>query len=174
MVAEQSYGKTIWFTGLSASGKSTLAYALEASLKKAGKLCYVIDGDKIRQGLNRDLGYSADNRHENIRRVAEVAKIMNDAGLVVICALISPLIANRDMARRIIGASHFYEVHVSTPLAVCEVRDPKGLYLRARSGEIRDFTGVSAAYEAPIDPDLRIDTSVDQLDESLSKIKSLL
>ena len=167
-------GLTIWFTGLSASGKSTLAYALEGSLKKAGKLCCVIDGDQIRQGLNRDLGYSAADRQENIRRVAEMARVMNDAGLIVICALISPMIADRAMAKAIIGHSSFIEVYVSTPLAVCEARDPKGLYLKARSGILMDFTGVSSAYEVPINPDLQIDTSVDTLDRSLFNINSLI
>jgi adenylylsulfate kinase len=167
-------GQTIWLTGLSASGKSTLACAIEDRLKSTDVPCCVLDGDILRQGLNRDLGYSAADRQENIRRVAEMAKVMNDAGLVVICALISPLIADRAMAKAIIGEQSFIEVYVSTPLAVCEARDPKGLYSRARSGDLLEFTGVSASYEAPPHPNLMIDTSVDLLETSLNKIKSLI
>lgn len=165
---------TIWLTGLSASGKSTLANAIEDHLSNLGHLCCVLDGDALRAGLNRDLGYSEDDRKENIRRVAELAKIMNEAGLMVICALISPLISDRKMAKEIIGAGCFKEVYVSTPLAVCEARDPKGLYVKARSGHLPNFTGISASYEAPLSSDLIIDTSKESIDESLNKIKLLI
>lgn len=174
MKVNQPHGITIWLTGLSASGKSTLACALEGHLKLTSRACCVLDGDLLRNGLNRDLGFSSADRKENIRRVAEMAKVMNDAGLIVICALISPLVADRAMAKEIIGDTSFVEVYVSTPLAVCEARDPKGLYLRARSGDLLEFTGVSAVYEAPPYPDLMIDTSVDSLEMSLDKINSLI
>ena len=135
-------------TGLSGSGKSSLAYALEKRLFDDGRLCYVIDGDNVRHGLNRDLGFAPEDRAENLRRVAEVARLFNDAGVIVITSFISPYRRNRDDARRIIGAERFIEVFVDAPLAVCEERDPKGLYRKARAGEIADFTGVSASYEA--------------------------
>jgi adenylylsulfate kinase len=149
---------TLWLTGLSAAGKSTLAYALQRSLLKAGRACYVLDGDQVRLGLNRDLGFSTAARTENIRRVAEVARLMNDAGLIVICALISPRRADRSLAKSIIGASQFKEIYVNTPLAVCAARDPKGLYAKAQLGLIAEFSGVSAVYEAPLVADLLIDT----------------
>ena len=144
---------TLWLTGLSASGKSTLAFALERALIDAGRACYVLDGDNVRHGLNRNLGFSVEDRSENIRRIAEVAKLMNDAGLIVITAFISPMIADRNMARAIIGADNFKEVYVSTSLAVCEARDPKGLYAQARAAKLTEFTGVSASYQAPPQPD---------------------
>jgi len=161
---------TIWLTGLSASGKSTLAYALERALIDAGCACYVLDGDNVRHGLNRNLGFSSEDRSENIRRIAEVAKLMNDAGLIVITAFISPMIADRNIAREIIGAQHFREVYVSTSLATCEARDPKGLYAKARAGEIVDFTGISASYETPLKPAVTIDTSSDSLEDHLKKL----
>ena len=164
--------KTIWLTGLSASGKSTLAYALEHQLVAMGKACYVLDGDNVRHGLNKDLGFSADSRTENIRRIAEVAKLMNDAGLIVITAFISPLRSDRQMARDIIGGD-FREVYVSTRIDVCESRDPKGLYAKARAGLVSDFTGVSAPYEAPEKPDLAIDTSVGQKEDQVSLLMAL-
>jgi adenylylsulfate kinase len=132
---------TLWLTGLSASGKSTLAYALEHTLVNAGKHCYVLDGDNIRHGLNSGLGFSQQDRHENIRRISEVAKLINDAGLIVITAFISPLREDRQMARAIIGEAYFKEVYVSTAIDVCESRDPKGLYAKARAGEVKEFTG---------------------------------
>lgn len=150
---------TIWLTGLSGSGKSTLAYALEKRLTEEGHACFVLDGDNVRHGLNRDLGFSADERTENIRRVAEVAKLMNDAGLIVITSFISPFRADRASAREIIGADRFSEVFVDAPIEVCEQRDPKGLYAKARKGEISDFTGISSPYEAPEEPSLIIDTA---------------
>ena len=150
---------TIWLTGLSASGKSTLGHALERRLIDIGHACYVLDGDNVRHGLNKDLGFSHEDRTENIRRIAEVARLMNDAGLIVITAFISPYHEDRKMAKRIIGSEHFVEVHVDAPLAVCEARDPKGMYKKARAGKISGFTGVNSPYEAPLAPDMHIDTS---------------
>jgi adenylylsulfate kinase len=164
---------TLWLTGLSASGKSTLAYALEHTLVNVGKHCYVLDGDNIRHGLNRGLGFSQQDRHENIRRISEVAKLMNDAGLIVITAFISPLIEDRQMARDIIGEEFFKEVYVSTSIDVCESRDPKGLYAKARSGDVKDFTGISAPYEPPLNPDLVIDTSTLTMVDHLNKLMDL-
>ncbi len=152
-------GATLWLTGLSGSGKSTLAREVERALVDRDRWGVVLDGDNIRHGLNRDLGFSAQDRRENIRRIAEVARLFNDAGLIVVTAFISPYRADRDQARRIIGAERFIEVHVSTPLEVCEERDPKQLYKKARTGEIAQFTGVSDPYEAPLHPEIVIDTS---------------
>lgn len=151
--------KTIWFTGLSASGKSTLAFALEAELIRQGHLCYVLDGDNIRHGLSNNLSFTHEDRTENIRRIAEVAKLMNDAGLIVISAFISPFLQDRKMAQDIIGKDLFREVYVSTSINVCETRDPKGLYKKARAGAIVNFTGVGSPYEPPLNPSLSIDTS---------------
>jgi adenylyl-sulfate kinase len=150
---------TIWLTGLSAAGKSTLAFALERALIDQGRACYVLDGDNVRHGLNRNLGFSPEDRAENIRRISEVARLMNDAGLIVITAFISPYRTDRAAAREIIGSGNFREVYVSTSLSVCESRDPKGLYTQARAGKVANFTGVSSPYEAPELPDLAIDTS---------------
>lgn len=149
---------TVWLTGLSGAGKSTLACALEGRLVGTGHPACVLDGDNLRHHLNRDLGFSPRDRQENIRRSAEVARLMNDAGLIVICAFISPLREDREMARQIIGAGDFVETHVSTACAVCEERDPKGLYQKARAGLIPEFTGISAPYEAPLRPALTLDT----------------
>lgn len=151
--------KTIWFTGLSASGKSTLAYALERRLVDMGRACYVLDGDNVRHGLNKGLSFSEQDRSENIRRVAEVAKLMNDAGLIVITSFISPNRHDRDLAKNVIGTKKFLEIYVSTPLETCEKRDPKGMYKQARAGQIKEFTGVSATYEPPVLPWLQIDTA---------------
>ena len=151
--------KTIWFTGLSASGKSTLAFALEAELIRQGHLCYVLDGDNIRHGLSNNLSFTHEDRTENIRRIAEVAKLLNDAGLIVISAFISPFLQDRKMAQDIIGKDLFREVYVSTSINVCETRDPKGLYKKARTGAIVNFTGVGSPYEPPLNPSLSIDTS---------------
>jgi adenylyl-sulfate kinase len=150
---------TIWLTGLSAAGKSTLAFALERALIDQGRACYVLDGDNVRHGLNRNLGFSPEDRAENIRRISEVARLMNDAGLIVITAFISPYRTDRAAACEIIGSGNFREVYVSTSLSVCESRDPKGLYTQARAGKVANFTGVSSPYEAPELPDLVIDTS---------------
>lgn len=150
---------TVWLTGLSAAGKSTLASELERRLADARRPCYLLDGDNIRTGISRDLGFGPEDRHENIRRIAEVARLMNDAGLVAITAFISPYRADRAMARSVVGAERFIEVHVDAPLEVCEQRDPKGFYAKARRGEIADFTGVSAPYEAPESPDIVLKTA---------------
>jgi len=164
----------VWLTGLSGAGKSTLALALERRLINNGCACHVLDGDNVRHGLNRDLGFSAADRSENIRRVAEVAKLMNEAGLIVITALISPYRLDRDMAREIIGTDKFLEVHLATPIETCELRDVKGLYKKARAGEIADFTGVSAPYELPLNPAVSINTSLVSVDDSLSQLYKIL
>lgn len=161
---------TIWLTGLSAAGKSTLAFALERLLIEAGHPCYVLDGDNVRHGLNSNLGFSAEDRSENIRRVAEVAKLMNDAGLIVITAFISPFRDDRAKARAIIGDGVFQEVYVSADLAACEERDPKGLYKKARAGQVPEFTGISSPYEAPDAPELTIDTSQLSKTQALSSL----
>jgi len=152
-------GKVIWFTGLSGSGKSTLANALEVELHRQGKRTYILDGDNIRQGLNKDLGFTDSDRVENIRRIAEVAKLMMDAGLIVMTAFISPFKREREMARQLIGEEHFVEVFVDTPIEVCEERDPKGLYQKAREGKLPNFSGISSPYENPENADIRVDTS---------------
>jgi adenylylsulfate kinase len=151
---------TVWLTGLSASGKSTLAFALERHLVDISHACYVLDGDNIRHGLNRDLGFSHQDRTENIRRIAEVARLMNNAGLIVITAFISPYRNDRQLAREIVGAEYFVEVYVNTPIETCEARDPKGMYKRARAGQVSGFTGVNDPYESPGTPDLTINTSI--------------
>ena len=166
--------RVLWLTGLSGAGKSTLATALHQGLAASGQMAAVLDGDAVRGGLCQGLGFSPADRRENIRRVAEVAKLMREAGLVVICALISPLRDDRAMAREIIGPRHFREVHVATPLAVCEQRDPKGLYRNARANALTQFTGVSAPYEAPVAPDLRIDTSVVEVAQAVHALRALL
>ncbi len=170
---EQRFGQrgaTLWLTGLSGSGKSTIAKELEQALIAQGHFCYVLDGDNIRHGLNKDLGFSAEDRRENIRRIAEVAALFSDAGLIVITAFISPYRADRDNAREIVGTDRFLEVHVSTPLAVCEQRDPKKLYQKARRGEIPQFTGISDPYEAPLTPEIEIDTSHCSLTEAVDRL----
>jgi adenylyl-sulfate kinase len=166
--------QTFWLTGLSGAGKSTLAYALEHELISNGRACYVLDGDNVRHGLNRDLGFSANERSENIRRIAEVAKLMNDAGLIVITAFISPYVADRELARQIIGTDYFVEIHISTPLEACEKRDVKGMYQRARKGEIADFTGISSPYEPPTHPAGCIDTSITSIDDAIKQLKQIL
>jgi len=152
-------GAVIWFTGLSAAGKSTLAMGLEERLLALGYACYTLDGDNVRHGLNANLGFSPEDRTENIRRVGEVAALFADAGLVCITAFISPYRADRARARQAAQRTAFHEIHVATSLAVCESRDPKGLYQKARAGELPDFTGIDAPYEAPEIPELVIDTS---------------
>lgn len=150
-------GAVIWMTGLSGAGKSTIANALDLALHERRVSTYLLDGDNLRLGLNRDLGFADADRVENVRRIAEVARLMLDAGMVVICAAISPFAREREAARERIGAQRFIEVFVDTPLATCEARDPKGLYHKARAGQIANFTGISSPYEAPRAPDLRID-----------------
>ncbi len=165
---------TIWLTGLSGSGKSAIAMELEQRLIEAGHACFVLDGDNIRHGLNRDLGFSPSDRKENIRRIAEVAKLFNDAGLFVITAFISPYREDRNAAREIIGSARFVEVYLSASVDVCERRDPKGLYAKARAGQIAEFTGVSAPYEPPLTPELTIDTGASGLDESVATLFDFL
>ena len=165
---------TLWFTGLPGAGKTTLAMHLEARLVRAGRPAYVLDGDNLRHGLCRDLGFSDDDRSENIRRTAEVCRLFNDAGVIALSALVSPLAAQRALAREIVGASRFIEIHVATPLAVCEARDPKGLYRRARQGALQGLTGVDGVYEQPAQPDLRLDTSASPIDAALDALEALL
>ncbi|MFC5431669.1 adenylyl-sulfate kinase [Paraburkholderia denitrificans] len=150
---------TVWLTGLSAAGKTTLAHALAAGLVAKSMACDVLDGDVLRQTLCRDLGFSRQDRRENVRRVATRCRKLNDAGIIAIAALVSPYGADRDMARHLVGIDRFLEVFVSTPLSVCEERDPKGLYRKARAGEIPNLTGIGDVYEVPLRPDLAIDTS---------------
>ncbi len=149
----------IWFTGLSGSGKSTIANALEQRLADLSQHTYLLDGDNVRQGLNKDLGFSDQDRIENIRRIGETAKLFVDAGLIVITAFISPFKVERRMVRQLVEAGEFIEVYMGTPLSTCEQRDPKGLYKKARAGEIRNFTGIDSDYEAPEHPDVVLDTS---------------
>ncbi len=162
-------GAVLWLTGLSGSGKSSLAMALEAALTALGYSCYVLDGDNLRKGLNVDLGFNPADRTENIRRAGEVAALFCDAGLVCITAFISPYRVDRDNARKASGHA-FHEIHIATDLATCESRDPKGLYKKARSGALPEFTGISAPYEAPQQPDLRIDTAGESIETSLTKL----
>jgi adenylyl-sulfate kinase len=169
-------GATIWLTGLSASGKSTIAHATEAALIAQGRAAYTLDGDNVRYGLNADLGFSPKDRTENVRRVGEVARLMADAGLVVLAPLISPYEAGREQIRAAHDAADipFFLVHVSTPLDICAQRDPKGLYDKARAGEIQDFTGISAPYEEPATPNLRLDASAVSVEDAVAKILALL
>ncbi len=157
-------GVVIWYTGLSGSGKSTLARAVETKLHANGHLCYVLDGDNIRHGLNKNLGFSPEDRVENIRRIGEVAKLFAQAGIITMTAFISPYRADRDKARGLLDDGEFIEVYVKVPLDVAEERDPKGLYKKARAGEIPQFTGISAPYEEPESPELVVDTSQHDLD----------
>lgn len=163
-------GITLWFTGLSGSGKSTVAIALEKKLSSEGILCRIIDGDNVRCGLNAGLGFSPQDRKENIRRIAEVCKLFTQTGIVTLATFISPTREIRGMARDIIGEEDFMEIFIATPLEECEKRDVKGLYARARKGEIKEFTGISAPFEEPEDPAVRIDTSRLSLEESIRQI----
>lgn len=167
-------GIMIWFTGLSGSGKSTIAIALERELQKRGLLCRILDGDNIRSGINNNLGFSAEDRIENIRRIAEIGKLFVDTGIITIATFISPNNAIREMAANIIGKEDFMEVYISTPIEECERRDVKGLYAKARRGEIKDFTGVSSPFEAPQHPDLSLDTSVLSVEESVNLLLNLI
>lgn len=153
----QHRATVLWFTGLSGSGKSTVAGALEEALHRIGVSTYLLDGDNVRHGLCSDLGFSDADRKENIRRVGEVANLMVDAGLVVLTAFISPHRVERQMVRERVGAERFIEVYVDTPLAICEARDPKGLYKKARAGELRNFTGIDSVYEYPLEPEIHLD-----------------
>jgi bifunctional enzyme CysN/CysC len=164
----------VWFTGLPGAGKSTIAGLVERRLFALGHHTYLMDGDNVRHGLNRDLGFSAADRVENIRRVAEVAALMVDAGLIVLTAFISPFRSERDAARRLLGGAGFLEVHVDAPLALVEQRDPKGLYRKARRGEIRNFTGIDSPYEAPEQPELRLETGALAADACADAVLALL
>lgn len=167
-------GVMLWFTGLSGSGKSTVAIALERELQKRGLLCRILDGDNMRTGINANLGFSADDRRENIRRVAEVAKLFVDTGIITIAAFVSPTEDLRNLAQHIIGKDDFKEIFISTPIEECERRDVKGLYARARRGEVKNFTGISAPFEAPQHPALSLDTSKLSLEESVAQLLQLL
>jgi len=167
-------GATLWFTGLSGSGKSTVAVALEKALWGRSVRSYILDGDNVRHGLNNDLGFSPEDRTENIRRIGEVAKLFADAGLVAITAFISPYRADRDQVRAIMGTGDFIEVHVDCPVEVCEQRDVKGLYQKARAGQIKEFTGISAPYEAPLEAELTIPTHQQSLAESVQQVLGAL
>lgn len=167
-------GCVVWLTGFSGSGKSTVARALEARLAALGIACYVLDGDGLRTGLNAGLGFSDGDRRENVRRTAEVAAILCDAGLVAIVSLISPQAAGREQARRLAGADRFVETFLDAPLAVCEARDPKGLYAKARAGEIPSFTGVSSPYETPARPDLVLRTAEEGVEASVGRLLAAL
>ena len=169
-------GATFWFTGLSGSGKSTVATAVEKALLEAGRPCYVLDGDNIRMGLNGDLGFSAGDRDENVRRVAEVGRLFADSGVVALIPLVSPYRAARDNARALHEAADvpFYEVFVDTPIELCEQRDVKGLYAKARAGEIKGFTGIDDPYEAPVAPELRLVPDDGDAEEMAAKVIDLL
>lgn len=174
---EQRYGQrsvVIWLTGLSGSGKSTLAFALEKELFAREHACYVLDGDNIRHGLNRDLGFSEQDRKENLRRIGEVAKLFIDAGTIVIAAFISPHAQDRQMVRDLFDEGDFIEVYIDCSLSACEERDPKGLYKKARAGQIPNFTGVSAPYEAPQQPELTLDTEHQSVEQCVAKVMAKL
>ena len=170
----KQHGLMIWFTGLSGSGKSTIAIALERELQQRGLLCRILDGDNIRSGINNNLGFSAEDRVENIRRIAEVGKLFVDTGIITLAAFISPNNEIREMAAGIIGKEDFLEIYVSTPLEECERRDVKGLYAKARRGEIKHFTGISAPFEAPTHPALSLDTSKLSFKESVDQLLDLI
>jgi adenylylsulfate kinase len=166
---EQS-AKVFWLTGLSGSGKSTLAAGLQRALHAQGKLVYVLDGDNVRSGINSNLGFSEADRTENIRRIAEVAKLFLDAGIITICSFVSPTNDLRALAKNIIGENDFLEIYINAPLATCEERDVKGLYAKARRGEIKDFTGVNAPFEAPLSPALELKTDAQNEDDSVQAL----
>lgn len=167
-------GVLLWFTGLSGSGKSTIAYTLEHALVQRGRLAYVLDGDNIRHGLNKNLGFSAEDRAENIRRIGEVGKLFVDAGVITMTSFISPYRSDRDAARKTVGEGNFFEIFCDTPIEVCEQRDPKGLYKKARAGEIKGFTGIDDPYEAPLKPELVIDNSKCTPQEAAVRLIELL
>ena len=160
----------LWFTGLSGAGKSTLANAVNGALFERGLACYVLDGDNIRHGLCKDLGFSDADREENIRRIGEVSKLFLDAGIVVLTAFVSPFKADRDKARALVEAGDFIEIHCAADLGVCEERDTKGLYAKARAGAIKDFTGISSPYEAPENPELKVDTGSQSLEACVAQV----
>ena len=164
----------IWLSGLSGSGKSTIANVLEKKLYENGFLSYLLDGDNIRVGLNNDLGFSDEDRKENIRRIAEVSKLMIDAGIIVITAFISPFEEERDFAKKLVKKENYFLVHVDCSIEKCEERDVKGLYKKVRRGEIKNFTGIDSPYEAPKNPNLKINTENERVDESVKKIFSVI
>lgn len=163
-------GKVIWFTGLSGSGKTTLASALEKRLFELNYFCQILDGDNVRSGINRNLMFTEEDRMENIRRIAEVGKLFMNCGIILICAFISPTNEMRQMAREIIGEDDFLEVFIDTPLEVCEQRDPKGLYKKARAGEIKNFTGISSPFEAPANPYMVVDNTKADIDNTVREM----
>ena len=167
-------GIMIWFTGLSGSGKSTVAMGVERELHAQGILCRILDGDNVRAGINNNLGFSAEDRIENIRRIAEIGKLFVQTGVVTLACFVSPTNDIRQMARDIVGKEDFLEVYISTPIEACERRDVKGLYARARKGEVKNFTGISAPFEAPVSPDIAIDTSKIPLEESVRTLTELI
>lgn len=167
-------GVTVWLTGLSGSGKSTIAVAAEKALVQSGRLAYVLDGDNIRHGLNSNLGFSPDDRTENIRRIGEVSKLFTDSGVICFASFISPYRQDRDAVRAIMEPGDFIEVYVAADVETCEARDVKGLYAKARSGEIPEFTGISAPYEAPEKPELVLDTAVQSIEESVTELMAYL
>lgn len=163
-------GVILWFTGLSGSGKSTVANEVAYKLHEKGKFAYILDGDNIRHGLNKNLGFSPEDRKENIRRISEVANLFADAGIITITAFISPYAKDRDFCRELAGEGRFLEIFAKASLETCEKRDPKGMYKKARAGEIKDFTGIDAPYEAPENPEMIVDTDKETVDESAEKV----
>ena len=164
----------LWFTGLSGSGKSTLANLVEIELHKKGLSTYILDGDNVRQGINKDLSFAPKDRSENIRRIAEISNLMLDAGVVTLAAFVSPYIKDREAVKQIVGSDKFIEIYVNTSLAACESRDVKGLYKKARAGEIKNMTGISAPYQPPLNPNLEIITDVQTIQESVAVIMQFL
>ncbi|MCP5047861.1 MAG: adenylyl-sulfate kinase [bacterium] len=163
-------GVLLWFTGLSASGKSTVANEVTYRLHQMGKLTYVLDGDNVRHGLNKNLGFSPEDREENIRRIGEVGKLFSDAGLITTTAFISPYLKDRDLARQLLDDGRFVEIYVKASVEICEQRDPKGLYKKARSGEIKGFTGISAPYEEPLKPEITLDADNQTIEEEVQTV----
>ena len=167
-------GILLWFTGLSASGKSTIANEVSYKLYKSGKLTYVLDGDNIRHGLNKNLGFSPEDREENIRRISEVSKLFVDAGVIAMTAFISPYRKDRDFARQLVGEGRFIEIFVKASVDICEERDPKGFYKKAKAGEIKDFTGISAQYEEPLKPEIVLDADTMSIEEEVKTVLDYL
>jgi len=176
-VFEQRHGQkgcVVWFTGLSASGKSTIARAAERALFQRGLFTYVLDGDNVRHGLNSDLGFSSEDRQENIRRIAHVSELFMQAGIVTLSAFISPFLRDRQLAREIVGNDRFLEIYVQASVETCASRDPKGLYVKAMKGEIKDFTGVSSPYEPPLHPSLTLQTGELSIEQCAARVMALL
>ncbi|MCK8077201.1 adenylyl-sulfate kinase [Vibrio sp. 1CM2L] len=171
---KQQKPAVLWFTGLSGSGKSTVSNAVEAKLMALGKHSYLLDGDNVRHGLNNDLGFSDEDRIENIRRIGEVAKLFVDSGTLVLTAFISPFISDRQQVRDLLGEQQFLEVFIDTPLEVCESRDPKGLYKKARKGEIKHFTGIDSEYQAPVNPEIHVQTAGKSIEECGEQVVEVL